>query len=411
VTLDGNSTPAELRQILAQCEPSLALAEARYMERCRAALEPGRTPTHEISLLWRGDPPAAAEVPSDPTESAFFIPFTSGSTGRPKGIVISQRALYHRITDWIRTASLTHADEHLCPLTLTHVYGCNYASLPSLSTGATLHLMDPLQTTPHRVLRYVAEHRITCFYNLPYFYQLMTAVPTKVAADLSSLRLAMCAAAPLSADHGRAFFARFGVPLNNCYGLSETGLITANLDREAALSTATIGKAVHGMEVRPLSGGADGGQEEGELVVRSRALADGYLSTDDGPMLREGWLHTGDLARRDADGSFHIVGRISQFINVAGNKVMPTEIEAVIEGIAGVREVAVVGVADPRTTQKVAAFVVAEDGLSADQIRQHCRLKMAEFKIPAYVEFRAELPKSPLGKILKTDLRLGADCR
>jgi acyl-coenzyme A synthetase/AMP-(fatty) acid ligase len=422
VSLDSNSTVAELRQVFEQCGPSLVLTDARYLDNVRAALlgldlratvvSEGTTPLDHASLFQA---PAAAGEDDDARtaeDGPFHVTFTSGSTGRPKGIVLSQRALARRITDWRSAAKLAPDDRHLCILTLSHAVGPQYGAFPALSTGATLHLMEPLQTTPLRALKYITEHRITRFLALPYFYQLMAAVPNGAAFDLSSLRLAMSVAAPLPAETAQAFFAKHGVALANGYGLSESGIIIFNDDRDAALAGSTIGRPIPGLAIRllPVHGAADDGREpdEGEIAVRSETLADGYFSPTDPPMTKDGWLDTADVARRTPDGRYQIVGRLSQFINVGGSKVAPVEIEMVIGEIDGVREVAVVGVPDPRTTQKVAAFVVGDAGLTAERIRQHCREKLAGFKVPSHVEFRAELPKSSLGKILKTQLRASA---
>lgn len=419
VSVDTNSTRSELRQILQRCSPAVVIAEPRYLDGVRAGLtgigeqviviSEGTAP-HDLPALFAETPLPTPDSPRLPLEGAFHITFTSGSTGRPKGIVLSQRALCRRIRDWIAAAQLSAADEHLCILTLSHAVGPQYGAFPALSSGGTLHLMDPLQTTPLRVLRHVAEHRISHLLGLPYFYQLMAAAPNGAAFDLSSLRVALSVAAPLPLETAHAFFAKYGVTLSNGYGLSESGIIIANLARELPSADAAIGRALPEIEIRILASPTNEPESappaEGEIAVRSHTLADGYFSPDDGPLARDGWLHTGDVARRDADGRYHIVGRLSQFINVGGSKVMPLEIEEVIGELAGVREVAVIGVPDPRTTQKVAAFVVGEVGLSAERIQAHCRAKLASFKVPAYVEFRNELPKSSLGKILKSQLRL-----
>jgi len=421
ISLDTNSTRAELEQVLLRCSPALVVAEGRYREDLRAALaslpEPamliseGSEP-HSLADLFREGPSPSVEAKRAPEVGPFHITFTSGSTGRPKGIVVSQRALCQRIGAWIARAELSAADEHLCALTLSHAVGPQYAAFPALSSGGSVHLMDPLMITPQRVLRYLSERRITHFAALPYFYQLMTTVPNVEAFDLSALRVAMSVAAPLPEETARAFFAKFGVTLNNGYGLSESGIVIADLTQRTAPRDATIGTPQPGVEIRLLSDGSSPSRSdaaEGEIAVRSQTLADRYFSDDDGPLLRDGWLHTGDVARRDSEGRYHIVGRLSQFINVAGSKAMPLEIEQVIAQIDGVREVAVIGVPDPRTTQKVAAFVVGDVELSAERVLQHCREKLAAFKVPAYVEFLSELPKSSLGKILKTQLRSNSE--
>jgi long-chain acyl-CoA synthetase len=418
LSMDSNCTAVEFAQILERFEPGHILCDGRCLEAVRLARQAS---ARAVVVISRGTDPCDIEALTNAPDAgdeaaeraafagAFHITFTSGSTGRPKGIVLSQRALCRRITDWIAFAGLTSADAHLCCLTLSHAVGPQYGAFPALSTGGTLHLMDPLRITPLRILRYLQERRIQCFSALPYFYKLMASVDNAKSFDLRALRIAMSVAAPLPLSTAQEFRDKYGVTLWNCYGLSECGVFTVGTGATERIWGAAIGKPLPGVELKLLGAHSDDSEApgaEGEIAVRAATLADGYFSSDDGPLLRDGWLHTADVARRANDGNLYIVGRQSQFINVGGNKVAPIELEVVIGEVPGVREVAVVGIPDPLTTQKVAAFVVAEPGVTAQRIQQHCRRQLTGFKVPAYIAFRKALPKSSLGKVLKTQLRV-----
>ncbi|WP_428262695.1 class I adenylate-forming enzyme family protein [Haliangium sp.] len=414
VTLDVASTEHELAQIMADCRPSWIVTEQAHFDKIEAAanatVADATIVSERTASIRLADLLTPREDHRDALEDRewsddFILQYTSGSTGKPKGVMQSQRGLCNRLRNWMDTARLNADDSHLCILTLSHGYGSHCVALPALCSGGTLHMFDLRRVSPQRVLRYLERHRVTCFYALPFFYQLMAQIPKRVSCDLSALRMSMVGSAPVAPGTLAQFYDRFGITLNNTYGLSEIGIITSDLRPGPRCPDGTIGALVKGIEARlePVEDDAGDG-DVGELVVRSDSMAEGYFAPEDGPMLRDGWLYTKDLVRRDEGGNYYLIGRTSQFINVAGNKVMPLEIEEVVQEVPGVREVAVVGVGDPLLGQRPAAFVVAEPGVSAGTIHEHCRDKLAGFKVPDHIYFRASLPKSPAGKILKSKL-------
>jgi acyl-CoA synthetase (AMP-forming)/AMP-acid ligase II len=403
-TLDAVATEHELMLTSADFGPEVVFAEDSTAAKMTRALDGSAATLVPLGPVLESTAPGPG-APLEPRSGRYLVQYTSGSTGKPKGVVMSQRALRQRLLDWNRTAGLGPADSHLCILPLSHGYGCYCVSMPALASGGTLHLYDLDRLSPLRVARYVEDHGICCFYALPYFYQLLAQLPRNVA-HFARLRLRMVGSAPITEETARAFLERYGARLHNTYGLSEIGIITSNLDPEDGVPLSSIGQLIAGIEAGPLVPEDPGHPDVGELVVRSQGLADGYFSPQDGNVVRDGWLYTGDLVRRDDRGNYVVVGRKTQFINVAGNKVMPGEVEAALQEMPGILESAVVGVADEATGQKVAAFLVTDRVLAEEQVRAHCATRLSSFKVPAYVRFVPALPKSAVGKVQKAKLRI-----
>jgi long-chain acyl-CoA synthetase len=231
--------------------------------------------------------------------------------------------------------------------------------------------------------------------------------PARSDVDLSTLRVAFSSSAPLLAADVARFRDRYGVIVRQLYGSTETG--TISFDREERRSPGSVGTPLPGIRVdvvddqgRPLPAA-----EEGELVVTSPFAATGYLgnAAATAESFRDGRYFTGDLGRRDAAGAVIITGRKKLLINRGGFKVNPYEVEEAIRTHPKVREVAVVGAPGPHGDEVVRAVIVAREPCTAEEILAHCGGLIADFKIPARIDFVDALPTSPTGKILRADLK------
>lgn len=402
-TLDPTQTVHELGQILDDCKASLILTQREHAPKLRAAAQ--STGARVVSDEVHGAVPPGGAVPSAASPDAdFLIQYTSGSTGRPKGVVQSQRGMTSRLEHWNSTVGIDASCSHLCILPLSHGYGNYCVALPALSSGGALHLMNLKKVTPKSVARYLEARRLTCFYALPFFYRLMAELPASFEVDLSGLRSSMVGSAPVTPEVLELFHARFGVKLNNCYGTSEAGIITYNPNVEEDVPAVSIGRLIHGIEHR-LEGSYDvDGVQASILAVATTAMAERYFSADAGSVATDGWHRTGDLVRQDAKGYFYVAGRLTQFINVSGNKVMPEEIEAAILRLTQVAEVAVTSVPDAFSGEKIAALVVKKGELSSADVAAHCRQHLVGYKVPAVIKFVDALPRSAVGKIQRGKL-------
>ncbi|WP_245569049.1 class I adenylate-forming enzyme family protein [Nocardia concava] len=407
VPLDVRYTEDELTRIIDDCRPAFFICDhMRPVVGSAAAggvLQQWRHESTGVGLHFAGVPELPQRHPRLGDDD-FVIQYSSGSTGRPKGILLTQVGLANKMDNWCATLEIDHDDVFLNTLTLSHCYGLYVHTLAALFSGSTLVMVSLNMITPKRVALLIEQHGATVFGSLPYMFQLLTELPQNFVPDFSQVRYFISGSAPLNEKTAREFYARFGRHINQVFGLTEIGLITFNKVVGDPMST---GRLTVNMEARVLAenGSPCTDGEVGELVVRCASLANGYLSHpgDEQEMFVNGWLHTKDFVYRQ-EGAFYVAGRKSQFINVGGNKVSPSEIEACLVNHPGVVEVAVVGVADDFTGQRVVAFVRGDSTLDSARLLVHCRDFLAPYKVPQQVIVVPEIPKSPLGKVLRDKL-------
>ncbi|HBW88475.1 MAG TPA: AMP-dependent synthetase, partial [Cyanobacteria bacterium UBA11149] len=270
-------------------------------------------------------------------------------------------------------------------------------------------------TFPAAILKRIEEERVTGFPGVPTIYAMLLKMDLS-PYDLSSLRYLTNTAAALPGSHIMEIRARFpGVKLFSMYGLTETKRTLYLPPEQLDTRPNSVGIAIPGTEVwiEDEEGKRLGVGEVGELVVRGSHVMRGYWEDPEQTAIRfrpgsipgERVCYTGDLFRMDDEGFMYFVSRKDDIIKSRGEKVAPKEVENVIYGLSGVREVAVIGVPDSVFGEAVKAFVVVEEnGISQTDILRHCRTHLEDFMVPKYVELRSELPKTPSGKIKKTDL-------
>lgn len=407
VPLDVRYTTDELARIIEDCHPDYFIADqARPVVEAAAA---GVVPlswqhgSDGVGLCFVAVPGQRERHPRLGDDD-FVIQYSSGSTGRPKGILLTQAGLVNKLDNWCATLEIGSDDVFLNTLTLSHCYGLYVHTLAALFSGATLVMVSLNMITPKRIALLIGQHGVTVFGSLPYMFQLLAELPSGYVPDFSRVRYFISGSAPLNEKTARDFAARFGRHINQVFGLTEIGLITFN---KSVIDPMSTGRLTANMEARIVAEDgrpcADG--EVGELVVRCASLANGYLShpDDEREMFIDGWLHTKDFVYRQ-DGAFYVAGRKSHFINVGGNKVSPSEIEACLATCPGVAEAAAAGIADDFTGQRVVAFVRGQAGLEPARLLAHCRDYLAPYKVPQQVIVVPEIPKSPLGKVLRDKL-------
>jgi long-chain acyl-CoA synthetase len=319
-----------------------------------------------------------------------LVKLSSGSTGSPKAVVLTHANVAAEAANVAAALALGPGDRVVAPIPLTHSYGFDLGVLAVLASGATLEQRPAV--SPRRALADMAG--ATVYLGVPSIYRVAAAAPVSAPPDLSGPRFLLSCTAPLSADLIRAFAERFGAPLCQHYGSSETGAI-ANHDPAAVLARPdSVGRAIAGVTV-------DVAGDTGELVVRGAAVALGYaLGQPVEPSPFEGGgFRTGDLAEIDADGFIRLRGRLGSVINVGGLKVSPQEVAEALERHPKVRQAAVVGVPDGRGDELVAAAVVLAGDVPSAELIAHCSGELAEHKVPRRIVVLAALPLGPTGKV------------
>lgn len=365
---------------------------------------PRRTASYERALARAAEPPRAEVGPED----LALLAYTSGTTAEPKGAMLTHGNLLSNL-DMIRAVpalAQSESDVVLAALPLFHIFGLATLALV-LREGAAAVLVERFD--PAATLELVSRHRVTVIPGAPPMFQAWVAAAGE--PDLSSVRLAVSGAAPLSAAVLEAFRDRFGITIWEGYGLTETSpaLTTTAIGDEAR--PGSIGLPLPGVEVRLIDEhGAEVDEgDPGQIVVRGPNVFAGYWHRPEETeaAFRDGWLLTGDVAYRDEDGYLHIVDRTKDVIIVSGFNVFPKEVEDAIALHPKVAECVVLGVPDERTGEAVKALVVPRPGetLTEDEILNRCRDSLARFKWPRDIEVVGSLPKHVTGKVLRRALR------
>ncbi len=336
--------------------------------------------------------------------------YTSGTTGKPKGVLINYAQLDAppKSMAFFVNADIGAKDTALCALPFSHLGGLIYIQ-NTITFGLTLVLMERFM--PLDFLRNVQNHKVNFFWIVPSMYYALLQLKEFEIFDLSSLRWIVTFGASNSPDAIRRFhqFCPKASFLNG-WGLTETNAPTVVLPM-GSKNIESVGRPAPWIEVKIFSEReqeVDAGQI-GEVAVKSWVVTDGYFK--DAKLtqetIRNGWFHTGDLGRFDAEGFLYIVGRKKEMIKVGGEIVFEPEVEASLQRHPDIAEVAVIGVDDKLRGEVPKAFLVFKEGksISEDDLRYFLRQHLAHFKIPHYFEFCAALPKNRTGKIDKEQLR------
>ncbi|MFQ5680667.1 MAG: class I adenylate-forming enzyme family protein [Candidatus Omnitrophota bacterium] len=336
-----------------------------------------------------------------------LILYTSGSSGRPKGVMLSYRHLGASPRAMRYFVDLSDKDIKICCLPLSHSGGLVYIQ-NMLSFALSLVLME--RFSPLKFLGNIERYKVTCFHIVPSMYYAILRLKQFEKYDLATLRWVVVFGAPSAAEDLRRF--RRHCPqarLLNGWGLTETcppnTVLPLDSDR-----IESVGLPAPWVEIRLVdeSGRDVKPGETGEIVLKSWVVMQGYYRNpeDTREALRDGWFYTGDLGRFDAQGFLYIAGRRKDVIKVSGQLVYAPEVEAALQSYPEISEAAVIGVADNLRGEAIKALVVGNNGaIKEDDLREFCRRRLAHFKIPHYIEFVDNLPKTGSGKIDKGAIR------
>ncbi len=360
--------------------------------------------------LQCASPRADAATEVSEADDACIL-FTSGTTGTPKGVLLTHRNVLFQAINHVVEWDVRFDDVDLYPAPLCH--GGGLATLPrTILAGNTLVLMESFDARSFATL--LERERVTRAILVPTMCARILDLPDALFARARSLRLIVTGGAILPFDLKMRLIERFpGVGVCDSYGQTEaTGSVACLKPGDALRKPGSIGRAFFLNDIR-LFDEQDAevpAGEVGEIVVRGPTVMRGYCGELEASAqtLRNGWLHTGDLARQDEDGCLYIVGRKKDMIISGGINIYPREIEDVLCAHPGILEAAVIGVADPVWGESVKALVVPGPGveLRADEVIDFCRQRLAGYKKPRSVELVDSLPKNSLGKTLKAELRL-----
>ncbi|MCP5365662.1 MAG: acyl--CoA ligase [Hyphomicrobiales bacterium] len=359
---------------------------------------------------WTETSPATLARDLSDIDAVAFIIYTSGTTGQPKGVQLSLRnMLWVTAACWSPILGLNEQDKLLSPLPLYHSYALNLTVISILATGASIHLMEKYSTK--EAIDLLATGEFTLFPAVPTIFHYLLDTARDGAVVMPGLRACVTAGAIMAGTLNAEFEALFNVPLLDGYGITETATMVTMNSATGGRMMGSCGLPITGLAVRivnpeTLEDCAPG--EDGELIVRGPNVMLGYLNKPEetAKALRNGWYHSGDLARADANGFLTITGRIKELIIRGGQNIAPAEIEEVVQTLDIVVDCAVVGLPHAHLGEVPGLFVIARDkDFDEDLVIAHCRAHLSSYKVPAAVHVVAEIPRTGSGKIIRYKLR------
>jgi long-chain acyl-CoA synthetase len=347
-----------------------------------------------------------AEVSDDDTA---VILYTSGTTGTPKGAELTHGNLKRNCEIAYGLFDLGADAVVLGALPLFHSFGQTCCMNAAISAGATLTLIPRFD--PAKALEIIQRDHVNVFEGVPTMYGAMLHEPEREKYDTSTLELCASGGSAMPVELMRGFEEAFNCKVLEGYGLSETSPVASFNHPDRERKPGSIGTPVDGVEMKVVDDGDNDVPrgEVGEIVIRGHNVMKGYWHKPEATeeVMRDGWFHTGDMARVDEDGYFFIVDRKKDLIIRGGYNVYPREIEEVLYEHPAVREAAVVGVHDDSLGEEVGAAVVLKDGedVGPDDLRAYVKERVAAYKYPRRVWLVDDLPKGPTGKILKREIQ------
>ena len=390
----------EIAHIVGDAQPRAVVSSRDAMDRMPAGAVVWDV--EELATASRAAPCPAPRAAIEGREAAALI-YTSGTTGKSKGAVLTHNNFLVNAASLCACWRITFTDRYLAVLPLFHVHGLANGVLCWLASGCRMRLVERFDAA--RAADLFARFRPTLFFGVPTVYVRLLELPADTACEIgSTVRLFVSGSAPLPPQVFGAFRERFGHAILERYGMSETLMNISNpYARERR--PGTVGFPLPGVDVRILTeqGEEVGDDEVGELYVRGPNVCAGYWQQPEATAeaFKDDWFRTGDLGMRSPDGYYTLRGRRTELIISGGFNVYPREIEERLLECSGVREVAVVGVPDPRRGEVCVAYIVAESLIDEAALEAACRRSLASFKVPrGFVQVDA-LPRTALGKIQK----------
>ncbi|MBZ4687233.1 MAG: long-chain acyl-CoA synthetase [Clostridia bacterium] len=412
IPLNITLTPEEIKYILKDAQAKMVVAHQKIVQAAAKKLNINLKEQLNIDLVVINESfteEIATLTPCEGRERAEIAAFlyTSGTTGFPKGAMLTHENLIANVESLQKIGNLQPQDNMLCVLPMFHSFAWTTSVLLPLFAGSKATIHETFQ--PRGVVETIARENITIFCGAPSMYVVLLQVANKEA--LSSLRFTVSGGSALPQKILKSFEEKFAVPLVEGYGLSEASPVVTLNPLDGVRKPGSIGLPIPDVEVKLVNDDFEEVEpgEIGELAVKGPNVMQGYfnLPEENEKALIDGWLLTGDMAKQDEDGYYYIVDRKKELVVVSGFNVYPREIEEVILNNPSVKECAVLGVPDEARGEVVKAFVVLEDGkeISEKELKQYLKERLAPYKRPRIIEFRADLPKNATGKIMKRLLK------
>ena len=412
----------ELAYIVNDCQPKVLICGPEFFEvlaelrqqvdvACYMGLEGLEIdggPSYEQSLDAASD--TEPERPQLSSANPYCILYTSGTTGPPKGAVIPHRQVLWNCINAVASWGLSEQDVSPVFVPLFHAGGLFAFMTPLFYIGGRIVLARSLEVDES--LRVIEQEHCTVVLGVPTIYQMWMKSPVFESVDFSHVRWFISGGAPCPENIIKAWREAKGVVFRQGYGLTEVGPNCFSMtDEDSVSKTGSVGKPIFHSEMRIVDeeGNEVSTEEVGELLIRGPHVCTEYWKNPEATemSIRDGWFHTGDMARKDADGFFYVVGRFKDMIISGGENIYAAEVEAVVHDHPDVAEAALIGQPDEKFGEVGLIVVVPREGTSPSEedVLKSCEGKLARYKIPKRVVFTDALPYSPYGKVQKSELK------
>ncbi len=405
VPLNWRMPASELNPLVEDCSPRLLFVGREDAPLAESLAVPTIDLESDYETMLCALPPAPRRS-RWPGEDVWYLIYTSGTTGRPKGVIYNFRMALANYVNIGTAIDLRSTDTTLNFLPLFHTAGINLHSLPILFAGGRVVVLDAFDE--EAVVRLLEERRLDTVFAVPAVYHALLDHPRFAAAPLDHVRHWGCGGAPLP-DAVAERYRDLGVRVCNGMGMTETGptaFLMAPADAWERIGS--VGKPQLLCSVRIVDeDGCDVAEGEvGDLLFSGPGITPGYWNDAEATRAAftpDGWLRSGDLARRDADGFYHIAGRRKEMFISGGENVYPVEVENVLAAHPAVAEAAVVPAPDPKWGEVARAFILAasDPKPAPEELRAFCRARLAAYKVPRSFEFVSDFPRTAAGKIRK----------
>ncbi|MBB6448743.1 acyl-CoA synthetase (AMP-forming)/AMP-acid ligase II [Geomicrobium halophilum] len=419
IPLNVKSSKEELLFMVQQADAQLVCAESGFEELLRLwkgekrqllTVENSNEFNNLQNVLQSPSRNSHLITPELKEEDPLYIMYTSGTTGQPKGAIGSHGNVIHSAMSYKNVLQVSDPARTLLAVPMYHVTGLIGQFIYMLLIGGTTVLMKRYQTLPF--LKLIENEKINFLFNVPTIYIMMMNHPEFRNLSMDSLEVAAYGGAPMAEETIEKLMKELpSINLHNAYGATETSSPATIMPKNSELSKmASVGKAVPVGELKIV--GEQGGElepgEVGELYVKGPMVVKGYWKNEEGnhSSFEDGYWKSGDMAMKDDDGYIYIMDRKKDMINRGGEKIFSAEVENELYSHPEVLEVAIVAVPDEVFGEQVKAFIVPQDATQpkAEDIQSFLKERIADYKIPKYVELIEELPRNPGGKILKRQL-------
>lgn len=365
------------------------------------------------TLTFKGMPEPRWPAAASDDDLAILL-YTSGTSGKPKGVMLTHGNIAANMRQIYNYAQFTPDDVMLGVLPQFHSFGLTALTLLPLTVG--MKVVYTARFVPQKIVKLMREHRPTIMVAIPSMYGALLSVKDAKAEDFASLKYTVSGGEPLSDAIATQFYERFGVRLNEGYGLTETAPVT-NLCLPHEYRAHSVGRALPDIDQRIVdlnTGASLPYGQDGEVWIKGPNVMRGYYHLPEETakaLTPDGYLRTGDIGRQDADGHLFITGRFKEMLIVGGENVFPREIEEVLDKHPTVQASGVIGVRDPVRGELPLAFVELREGATFDKssLQAHCRANLAGYKVPTDIRLLEALPRNPTGKIMRRELKKFAD--